>query len=216
MKAHGDLIGKLHLGVRTSMVALASLRPALGVRALPGLVWEMRRRAAAGEPWQALGPAATERERICRDQARDAVLLFVALTSRVGEKRALALTGQVLRESAVLHLRRLLPRVDRAAYAAMEPAARKAMLEDLVGRFPNSTVDGVEASVGRFSYRITRCELVELMRRIGRPLLAPLFCKGDEDFFGRDMPEVVFERPSTLAEGGACCEFRFRWRQEGG
>ena len=38
---------------------------------------------------------------------------------------------------------------------------------------------------------------------------ARLFCAGDAVYFERHVPEVAFQRPSTLAEGGTCCDFRF-------
>jgi hypothetical protein len=208
-----SLFERVRLQLRTARLALGILARQLGWQALPGVLFELARRGWRGEPWQDLPPPAHHREKETRDQGGPAIVLLDTLTARVGSERALAIVEEVVTEAAVLFLEAVLPRLDRAEYLALTPEERRQLLGAAVGAFPNATTAIEEVSGEGFSFRVTRCEFQELLRAIGRPELGRLFCAGDAVYFERQVPEVRFTRPHTLAGGAADCPFHFRWRE---
>ncbi|MFC1706584.1 L-2-amino-thiazoline-4-carboxylic acid hydrolase [Planctomycetota bacterium] len=205
------LYDRVLLQISTAPVAVRILLAHVGGPGLLGLFLALLARQCRGEPWSKLTPPASETERECRDQIGQAILLYDALRDRVERELALKITGEIVREAAVLHLRSLLPPIRRARYQAMSRAKRTAMLNGMVARFPNATVTDLVVRDDVFSYRVTRCELVALARRLGRAELAPLFCSGDSLYFERYLKEVDFQRPGTIALGAESCDFCFRW-----
>ena len=81
--------------------------------------------------------------------------------------------------------------------------------------FPNSTIGALDFEADAFRFEVKCCSFVELSRSTGHPELAKVFCQGDAMYFERNVPNVHFERPTTLASGGGCCDFRFRWIEPG-
>ncbi|WP_461209600.1 L-2-amino-thiazoline-4-carboxylic acid hydrolase [Desulfocurvus sp. DL9XJH121] len=61
---------------------------------------------------------------------------------------------------------------------------------------------------------VTRCSYAELyIKELGLSpeLAAALSCSRDFAFAAGYSPRLTLERPSTIASGGSCCDFRFRW-----
>jgi hypothetical protein len=203
----------LTLQLRTSLMAVRALRKKLGIAPMSKLLWRVLRRERRGEPWEDLDAPASDDERACRAQAGRVILLYDELSDRIGRDEALELLRSIVSEGGVYALRDALPRLNRAELEAMPAEAQDAFLRDVLGRFPNATIGEVELARDRFRYEITRCEFVQLCRRVGRPQLASLFCSGDGLYFERYLTEVHFERPQTLADGDTCCDFRFRWKE---
>ena len=56
---------------------------------------------------------------------------------------------------------------------------------------------------------------VRLCREAKVPELTPVFCAVDASYFGGVEPAVSLERPTTLAQGGPCCDFRLQFVDEG-
>lgn len=202
------------LRARTTWKAIGLLRRRLGVRATAGLLWRVARRQRRGEPWADQPAPASDREVACREQIGGVALIYDELLGVIDEPDALALVGDIVRAGALLQLRDAVPAIDRAEYQALAPDEQEALLTDIVSRFPNATIDRIEASATHFRYTISACQFVDLAHRLGKPQLARLFCAADGLFFERDMDDVVFERPHTLASGGTCCDFRFHWRDD--
>ena len=46
---------------------------------------------------------------------------------------------------------------------------------------------------------------------ISERAMAPMFCEGDRTFFDKHQPDITLERPQTLSQGGALCDFQFTW-----
>ena len=197
---------------RTSLMAERFLRRRLGLGKSSKLIWRLKKLERSGEPWKELEPPASDDERDCRQEAGSVILLYDLLTELIGRDEALELLTEIVSEGGVLKLRESVPRLERARFDTMAPDEQKRFLKDIMGQFPNAEVGEVELTKSTFRYEITGCKFVDLTRRAGRPELAPLFCSGDGVYFDRHLPEVAFERTQTLAEGGTCCDFRFRWK----
>jgi hypothetical protein len=200
------------LALRTNAYALRRMGAVVGWARVPGLLAEMTAAERRGEPFEGLPPPADAREAECRKQLGQVTLLYDAAARRVAPQVALDLAGELVREGAVMQLRAWIPVLDRAEYQAMSEEARVAFLRPIVERFPNADIGPLSVGDAEFRYPVLKCTFVQLARAIERPEIAALFCAGDAVFFERDLPQIVFERPETLATGGACCDFRFRWR----
>lgn len=58
-------------------------------------------------------------------------------------------------------------------------------------------------------FTVTACRFVELLSRVDAAELGPIFCKVDKVYFAQPEVPVKLKRKSSLATGGACCDFRF-------
>lgn len=168
------------------------------------------RRLARGEPFAGLPAAVDARERGSRDQAGPAIVLIEELGRIVHEAEALSITAEVVEEGAVVFLTRTLGPLDRAGLERLSEPERRREIEARGARFPNAVPVWEEISPDRLRFTVHRCRLVELVRDAGHPELAPLFCQGDARFFGTVEPDVVLERPHTLAHGDGRCTFTLR------
>ena len=70
-------------------------------------------------------------------------------------------------------------------------------------------VDWVSNTGKRFEYNITRCLWHDACTELGCPELCRIFCRNDELNFSDVSRHLYFERESTLADGGDCCDFHF-------
>lgn len=193
---------------RAVVLLWGMLGPADALRAIFGLV----RRQLAGEPWRGLPLPQDEKEKLSRKQAGPAVLLYRALEARHGAQRALEVTGTVVLEGSLLFLASVVPRIDPDRIRALSQEARRAFVLGIADRFFNADVADVELTEDSFRYRIGRCRFPELMKAVGHPELAPLFCEGDQVFFDRHQPDIAFTRPVTLSRDNEPCDFNFNLR----
>lgn len=203
---------KVKFNVESLFCTSKILTQRLGYTVFPGLIAKVAYRLLLGEPWRNIHPAESERERLTREQAGPALVLLDVLTDKIGYERALAITSEIVTESAVLFLKTAIPPFTHSQFIAMSREEQLKFLNECIARFPNAVVEKVEVTDECFSYDVTYCEFGILMKKLGRSELAPMFCAGDAVFFERFMPEVEFTREMTLAEGGECCPFRFRWK----
>jgi hypothetical protein len=169
--------------------------------------WRQLRR----EPFGELPAAKGFKEAGSRDQAGPAVLLYRVLRERVGQERALHIVGRAVEEGAISFLGRSLGRLDRATIDALDDAGRKAYARDKAAKFPNAELEWVEISGEQVRFEVKACRLVALVGHAGHPELAPLFCKGDERFFGEVQENAELIRPTTLAGGDDRCRFTIWW-----
>lgn len=191
----------------TDRAALRVLRDALGPVAALRVGVSLRLRALRGEPFDALPPASDVRERASRQQAGGAVLLYRILRRRSDPERALQQTAAVVEASALAFLDEQVGALTPDTLAPLSPSSRRAYVADTLARFPNATATVDEASGDAVRFTITACRLVELVREVGHPELAPLFCAADARFFGELRPGLALDRPSTLAGGAPACAF---------
>lgn len=164
-----------------------------------------------GEPFAHLGPPTDARDRESRAQAAPALALYRALRAR-GRSDAREIVAEVVEAAAVVFLARTIGPIRRATLAAMSEPERERWVRERAARFPNAepTFDAVGPEGVRF--RVSACRFVALCHAAGAPELAPVFCRGDARYFGTVEPDVVLERPHTLAEGGPDCPFTIRFR----
>ena len=85
----------------------------------------------------------------------------------------------------------------------------------LAGRSQNAAVGGWKLAYlpkqpGQFDYGVTyhRCAIFQLAKDVGATEFAPFICQAD--IVGSDVFGWGLQRTETLAQGGKCCDFRFR------
>jgi len=210
--------GKLQLAIfdaRAGWLALKILARELGWRRALAVGSAIQKAQARGEPFRELDPPESAGEELTRRQARGAILLVRELASHVSPERARDIAGRIVKEASVLFLRQQIPAIDKRQILQMSEQERMGFLQRLTRRFPNAVAQDIEIQGDEaFSFKIKRCLFVDLCEKIGEPEMAGLFCAGDLVFFDREQPQVILTRPSTLSEGGDCCDFRFRWRDQ--
>ena len=166
---------------------------------------------ARGEPWRELSRPADTREALSRRQLGSAVLLYRNLCRVCEEPEAYDLTAAIVREASVDFLRRNVPVIKKKKVLGMTDSRRRFYLRRIQQKFFNAdadmTLDGDEGLL----LTVRRCRFPELLKAVGDPQLAPMFCEGDADFFDQHQPEVQLERPEIISRGGAVCDFRFHW-----
>jgi len=190
--------------------ALTILRGELGAVGLTRLVVDMAREAASGDPFAALGPAWSRRERLSRGQARPAVWLYRALLRRLPQEVALALTTRVVAAEGANFVQKGLGRIDARAFRALGPDRAHAQVERWMAHFFTAIayVDEVDPDEGVVSFKVSACALARLVRGVGHPELAGAFCAADNLYFAAQSPAITLDRPTTIARGHSECHFR--------
>ena len=204
----------MFVNLQIQRAAVALLLRELGWRDLLPVLFHVVLSSIKGEPSASLPKAKDWRERGSRDQAGPAIVLYRALSRRVGTQRATQICGMAIELGAVMFLSHSVGRLRRDEIAALSEAEREAFAKEKSGKFPNATMTWDEISSRGVRFTISRCRLAELARQAGHPELAPLFCKGDARFFGEVEQDVTLTRPPTIAEGASHCHFNIAWRDE--
>jgi hypothetical protein len=206
-------------GLQRSLDELAGAPPllaAIGVVETLRVTLEMRRAAARGEPFAHIGPPSSERERLSREQIAGAVLLYRALTTRIGAPAAHELTGRVVVAAGARFLRRTLGPVRRAEIEALDDAGREQYAHTRGERFFNASIEWREVSASAVAFDVSACLFPTLCAAAGAPELATHFCAVDAAYFGNVEPGVVLDRPTTIAGGAERCVFRLRFAESDG
>lgn len=201
------------MSLKPTIAALRALAKALGIRKTASLSARLALRQARGEPFASLPPADGDDERMSREQIGPAIVLFDELRRRLGEEEALRVTRDVVIAATLAFLSETIGPLRRSDLEPLSQPDREAFVRALTGRFFNATVqmDGVSADEVRFT--VTACRFPSLCEEAGVPELAPVFCRGDEVYFGETQPDVALDRGRTLAEGGDACVFRLSWTE---
>lgn len=195
----------------TERLAIPILLRELGIFRSLRLGGRIRKRKDAGEPFAALEPPASEDERLSREQVGPAILLYQELQRFVDQREAYRITETVVVAGAVLFLGQTIGPLRRAELDAMDQAARDEFVKDRGGRFFNATVRWDQISGKEVAFTVLHCKFPPLCAAAGVPELAPVFCKGDEKFFGTVEPDVRLVRLQTIAGGAENCPFRLQW-----
>jgi hypothetical protein len=167
-----------------------------------------------GEPFEMLSPPSNEKEAMSRSQIAPAIVLYRYLKAQAGVD-AMAVLRDVVLKSTVPWMRFAIGIIDRQRYLEASPGERRNMLEERTTRFFNMEIDGIEAEKDFAFFQVKSCSFPGLCAEAGVPEIAPIFCEVDAYFFGGVQRDLVLERPTTLAEGGDGCPFRFHWAPEG-
>lgn len=74
---------------------------------------------------------------------------------------------------------------------------------------PACDVEFLPGDRSRFDFDVTACRYAELFHGLGRPDLGRLLMCESDQWAADLLPDVSFERSSTLMEGGDRCRFRY-------
>ena len=69
----------------------------------------------------------------------------------------------------------------------------------------------IDADDQQYNYNVTRCRYAEMYHEMGLGEIGHLLsCARDEKFIVGYAPDVELTRTTTIMQGGACCDFRYR------
>jgi hypothetical protein len=137
-------------------------------------------------------------------------LVFDVLAERWGRELALEVIGQAVEKDA---------RTAGESFAARAPDGpgleHFATILERLAQGGALELDQVELEPGRFSYCVTRCRYVEQYTEMGidRELAYTLSCRRDAAFARGYHPDLLMERPATLARDQDECRFLYTWRR---
>ena len=189
----------------------------LGLRATLSLGAKLEWARRRGEPFERLAPPVDEREQQSRQQIGPAILLYRALLDRgMPRDQALSLVEEVILEATLAFLGRTIGPLRRADLEALDDQERGHFVRRLGRRFFNATLRWDTVAADQVAFTVTHCHFPSLCAAAGHPELAPLFCKGDALYFGQVEPDVLLERPHTIAGGAPTCPFTLRYSDRGG
>lgn len=192
---------------REERAAFGILLDELGLIDALRIAGRTQRDQLAGEPFGDLPPPEGRDERLSREQIGPAIILYRHLKREFSEERALRVTERVVVEGAVIFLQRTIGRLRREELADLDHAERERFVREKGSRFFNATIEWNIIDEGEVKFTVTHCKFPGLCEEVGVPELAPVFCKGDGEFFGGVESDVELDRPHTIAEGGPNCPF---------
>jgi len=70
----------------------------------------------------------------------------------------------------------------------------------------------IDRSPTRVAFDMTRCFILDLLRRLEATAIAPAYCAVDNTLYDNLCPELCWARTGTLANGASHCDFRFEHR----
>ncbi|MBI2895507.1 MAG: L-2-amino-thiazoline-4-carboxylic acid hydrolase [Deltaproteobacteria bacterium] len=168
--------------------------------------------ASSDGPFAHLPAPTDERESLSRKQAGPAIQLYQILRERHPADDPLEIVREVMIAGALIFLDHCLGSLTPSLFGELPIEERERLVERLASRFFNATVRLDEVGADRVRLTVTACRFASLAREAAVPELAPLFCAGDEAYFGRVQPDVELSRPHTIAEGAQSCPFELRRR----
>jgi predicted ArsR family transcriptional regulator len=187
--------------------ALDILRDELGLVQAIQVGAQVQLRSALGEPFSELEAPSSRDEALSRQQIGPAIVLYRTLRKQIGQQEALEIVERVVIEGAVLFLSETMGRLERDALLEMDDDRRESFVRTKGKKFFNATLRWEEISEDEVYFTVTHCMFPDLCEAVGVPELAPLFCKGDFEFFGGVESDVRLERPHTIAQGADTCPF---------
>jgi L-2-amino-thiazoline-4-carboxylic acid hydrolase len=138
-------------------------------------------------------------------EARIVGPLVWAFAEEVGEERALAIVGRVIRNLA---------RESGAELARLVGDQSLAAFTQTLNRWRENgalELEVLEQTPVRLSFNVTRCRYAEMYHALGLPELgAGLSCQRDYALAQGFNPAIELTRTQTIMEGAPFCDFRFR------
>jgi hypothetical protein len=184
----------------------------LGVFGAAVVGWKVDAAQRRGEPFATLPPPVDDGERLSRMQAAPLLLLYRVLKDRLGsDEEALDIARAAALAGGRAFLGRTLGKLDRATLSALDDEGRQRFADDKAHQFFNATLTWDHVGADEVRFTVTACHFPRLCEAAGLPEVAPLFCETDAAYFGAVEPDVILERPHTLATGGDSCPFRLFW-----
>jgi hypothetical protein len=130
-------------------------------------------------------------------------------SSALNEDAAFSLTKKVIFKeveqqlSSCWHMRIFLKNISRFKWFADLVVDTQTSLDEEGGWYAVAVDDG-----SWIAYNVTRCGIVEYMKKKHAPELVPLFCELDI-FTAQHMKGLAFKRFATIADGAEVCDFRY-------
>jgi len=188
--------------IRDELVGARALAAEVGFWQAAKLAVWIERQRRRGEPFAHLPAAANERERLSRQQASGAVLLYRAL-QHAAVPDPLATTQRVMAGAGASFMHSQLGPMTPRRLATLSAEG----LRELGNRFVNATMRWDEVGQDHVRFTVTSCTFPALCVAAGHPELAPLFCAVDDAYFGAIEKGVRLDRPQTIARGHTSCAF---------
>lgn len=151
-----------------------------------------------------------DKEELVRHQLRAAVRLDDA-TRHLGwdEDKRLELVGEIVALSGAQFVATMLRFPTQGAWEEASAQEKVAFVRGATGRFFNAEMAEVRADDQSLGFDVCACRFVQLAAELGRPYLAPMFCRADSVLFDRPDAPATLHRTTTIASGGERCDFRF-------
>lgn len=132
--------------------------------------------------------------------------IYEILKRDFGIERAQAVIAEAVREAAVESGRQFASQepggTSIASFIALQPLWEK---DDAV------TVEVLRADDAHYDYDVKRCRYAEMYHEMGLGEIGHLLsCARDSVFIAGYDPRVRLERTTTIMQGGARCDFRYR------
>jgi hypothetical protein len=154
-----------------------------------------------------------DKEKLVRYQLRSAVLLDDALMREraLSEDARIEVLSDVVSQTGARFVQYITSFPDVAAWRAASEAERRGYVDGSVQRFFNIATRNHTVEDAALSFDVCECRFVPLVRELGRPYLAKMFCEADTVYFSQPDAPVRLRRSGTLAGGASHCDFRFEY-----
>jgi hypothetical protein len=206
------LFWKLTYPIRTLARTVVILYREVGLEAMLLSLVKSAYHLFRGEPWRHLAKPSNRKEKKSRQQAGPAIVLYKTLCENVSSEQAYLTTRHIVERGAKYFLKSQIPKIKKRRYQGAYPKDQQSFLQSIVDKFPNATVGQLHATDESFRFEVKQCAFVSLTKAAGQPQLARIFCAADGAYFDEEHPDIIFDRPTTLAEHGMPCEFKFKWK----
>jgi hypothetical protein len=78
-------------------------------------------------------------------------------------------------------------------------------------------IEIIEEAPSKLAYNVTRCRYAEMYKSMGLGEIGHLLsCQRDGTFCQGYDPRLELTRTQTIMQGASHCDFRYRWREDGG
>ncbi|WP_435343376.1 L-2-amino-thiazoline-4-carboxylic acid hydrolase [Enterobacter roggenkampii] len=124
--------------------------------------------------------------------------IYEILVREIGKDRAQAVIGEAIEQAAI----------DAGkGFASKEPNG--ANIKNFIALQYLWEKDNADDQ--QYNYNVTRCRYAEMYHEMGLGEIGHLLsCARDEKFIVGYAPDVELTRTTTIMQGGACCDFRYR------
>ena len=121
---------KLAIKAKIEIAAIKVLKKELGLNKLLPLLPSLNKRKKNGEPFNALPPPETEKDKESRALIGDAILLYRVLMESFEQKEAERIVRNVICESAVAQLSCLVPKLTKKELCTLSENEKKQKFTD--------------------------------------------------------------------------------------